>query len=157
MATRLAKTRQGIHLQAASGASVAWGPDFGVDQSVVQAELLPVAEALAYEGPTDQGAVALDVVSLAFTGPTDQGAITFDEVLAYTGPTAANALQVAAEALAYEGPSQPSSFTTLEWTAPSPPPHGNFAQLPVVYRGPYEYSVPGQKKDFWPQSMKENN
>ena len=28
--------------------------------------------------------------------------------------------------------------------APSPPPHGNFgAAMPTVYRGPYEYSVPG--------------
>jgi cytochrome c oxidase subunit 1 len=50
----------------------------------------------------------------------------------------------------------PWQATTLEWTAPSPPPHGNFDKEPVVYRGPYEYSVPGQKKDFWPQSMKEN-
>ncbi|HVF61218.1 MAG TPA: cbb3-type cytochrome c oxidase subunit I [Thermoanaerobaculia bacterium] len=34
--------------------------------------------------------------------------------------------------------------TTLEWAAaPSPPiPHGNFAHVPTVVRGPYEYSVP---------------
>jgi cytochrome c oxidase subunit 1 len=30
----------------------------------------------------------------------------------------------------------------LEWTAPSPPGHGNFDILPVCYRGPYEYSSP---------------
>ena len=30
----------------------------------------------------------------------------------------------------------------LEWFAPSPPGHGNFDVLPVVYRGPYEYSSP---------------
>ena len=30
----------------------------------------------------------------------------------------------------------------LEWSAPSPPGHGNFDVLPVVYRGPYEYSSP---------------
>jgi cytochrome c oxidase subunit 1 len=41
--------------------------------------------------------------------------------------------------------------TTLEWLAPSPPPHGNFATEPVVYRGPYEYSVPGAATDFTPQ------
>jgi cytochrome c oxidase subunit 1 len=41
--------------------------------------------------------------------------------------------------------------TTLEWAAPSPPPHGNFATQPVVYRGPYEYSVPGHAGDFYPQ------
>ena len=43
--------------------------------------------------------------------------------------------------------------TTLEWSAaPSPPlRHGNFEALPRVYRGPYEYSVPGAEKDFIPQ------
>ena len=30
----------------------------------------------------------------------------------------------------------------LEWTAPSPPGHGNFDVPPVCYRGPYEYSSP---------------
>src|SRR3989344_1082528 len=49
----------------------------------------------------------------------------------------------------------PWAATTLEWTAPSPPPHGNFATAPHVYRGPYEYSVPGQKYDFLPQSAPE--
>jgi len=47
----------------------------------------------------------------------------------------------------------PWGATTLEWTAPSPPPHGNFSTPPHVYRGPYEYSVPGQKNDFLPQSL----
>ncbi len=51
----------------------------------------------------------------------------------------------------------PWQATTLEWSAPTPPPHGNFLKTPVVYRGPYEYSVPNQKKDFWPQDMKESN
>ncbi len=51
----------------------------------------------------------------------------------------------------------PWEATTLEWSAPSPPPHGNFSIAPQVYRGPYEYSVPGQKHDFWPQAMKEEN
>ena len=37
----------------------------------------------------------------------------------------------------------PWQATTLEWAAPSPPPHGNFLQVPQAYRGPYEYSVPG--------------
>jgi cytochrome c oxidase subunit 1 len=43
--------------------------------------------------------------------------------------------------------------TTLEWAAPSPPPHGNFLTVPEVYRPPYEYSVPGHKKDFIPQNQ----
>jgi len=45
----------------------------------------------------------------------------------------------------------PWQATTLEWAAPTPPPHGNFITPPQVYRGPYEYSVPGKEKDFTPQ------
>ena len=43
--------------------------------------------------------------------------------------------------------------TTLDWTATTSPPlaHGNFAHLPEVHRGPYEYSVPGVERDFVPQ------
>ena len=54
----------------------------------------------------------------------------------------------------WKGPvagANPWKATTLEWLAPSPPPHGNFAELPTVYRGPYEYSVPGHHLDYWPQ------
>jgi cytochrome c oxidase subunit 1 len=46
----------------------------------------------------------------------------------------------------------PWEATTLEWSAPSPPPHGNFPHPVVAYRGPYEYSVPGHPTDFTPQS-----
>jgi cytochrome c oxidase subunit 1 len=43
----------------------------------------------------------------------------------------------------------PWEATTLEWTVPSPPPHDNFGgKFPVVYRGPYEYSVPGAAQDY---------
>ena len=42
----------------------------------------------------------------------------------------------------------PWQANTLEWVAPSPPPHGNFEQIPTVYHGPYEYSVPGRDKDW---------
>lgn len=45
----------------------------------------------------------------------------------------------------------PWGATTLEWATPTPPGHGNFEFEPVVYRGPYEYSVPGEDKDFTPQ------
>lgn len=48
----------------------------------------------------------------------------------------------------------PWKANTLEWAAPSPPPHGNFAELPNCYRGPYEYSVPGRDLDYWPQNVK---
>jgi cytochrome c oxidase subunit 1 len=40
---------------------------------------------------------------------------------------------------------------SLEWTVPSPPPHGNFATVPRVYRGPYEYSSPLVDEDYLPQ------
>lgn len=48
----------------------------------------------------------------------------------------------------------PWKANTLEWTAPSPPPHGNFEEIPVVYRGPYEYSSPEVEEDFLPQNRK---
>jgi len=47
----------------------------------------------------------------------------------------------------------PWEATTLEWAAPSPPPHGNFATAPEAYRGPYDYSVPGHPTDFTPQFL----
>ena len=46
----------------------------------------------------------------------------------------------------------PWDATTLEWQTPTPPPHGNFIKDITVYRGPYEYSVPGEDKDYTPQS-----
>ncbi len=46
----------------------------------------------------------------------------------------------------------PWQANTLEWSAPSPPPHGNWGEtLPVVYRGPYEYSSPEVAEDYLPQ------
>jgi len=43
----------------------------------------------------------------------------------------------------------PWEATTLEWTTATPPPHDNFAgHTPVVYNGPYEYSVPGAPRDY---------
>jgi len=49
----------------------------------------------------------------------------------------------------------PWRANTLEWTTESPPPHGNWPadQLPNVYRGPYEYSHPDRKEDYWPQNL----
>ncbi|MPZ78399.1 MAG: cytochrome c oxidase subunit I [Deltaproteobacteria bacterium] len=45
----------------------------------------------------------------------------------------------------------PWQANTLEWSAPTPPPHGNFEVQPTVYRGPYEYSSPEVKEDWLPQ------
>jgi cytochrome c oxidase subunit 1 len=51
----------------------------------------------------------------------------------------------------------PWDATTLEWVAPSPPvPHGNFEGEIEVHRGAYEYSVPGRKRDFTPQTEPKN-
>ncbi len=50
-----------------------------------------------------------------------------------------------------KAPPNPWKANSLEWQVPSPPPHGNFATTPTVYRGPYEYSVPGLAEDFLPQ------
>jgi cytochrome c oxidase subunit 1 len=43
----------------------------------------------------------------------------------------------------------PWEATTLEWTTTTPPPHDNFGgHTPVVFNGPYEYSVPGAPRDY---------
>ena len=47
----------------------------------------------------------------------------------------------------------PWRATTLEWTVPSPPPHGNFETMPAVARWPYEYGVPGPDGDFATQTV----
>ncbi|MBB5575705.1 MULTISPECIES: cbb3-type cytochrome c oxidase subunit I [Rhizobium] len=49
----------------------------------------------------------------------------------------------------------PWRATTLEWQTPqTPPAHGNWGkELPIVYRWPYDYSVPGADQDFIPQNQ----
>jgi cytochrome c oxidase subunit 1 len=49
----------------------------------------------------------------------------------------------------------PWKSNTLEWTTESPPPHGNWpvAEMPKVYRGPYEYGHPDRDEDYWPQNL----
>jgi cytochrome c oxidase subunit 1 len=48
-----------------------------------------------------------------------------------------------------KAPPNPWDATTLEWTLASPPPAHNFGDNPpVVYRGAYEFSVPGAPRDF---------
>jgi cytochrome c oxidase subunit I len=42
----------------------------------------------------------------------------------------------------------------LEWTTTTPPPHGNWEEeLPIVYRWPYDYSVPSATEDYIPQTV----
>ncbi|MFQ5692695.1 MAG: cbb3-type cytochrome c oxidase subunit I [Nitrospinota bacterium] len=45
----------------------------------------------------------------------------------------------------------PWKANTLEWSAPTPVPHGNFPVAPTVHRGPYEYSSPEVEEDWLPQ------
>jgi len=49
----------------------------------------------------------------------------------------------------------PWGATTLEWQTPdTPPKHGNWGHsLPEVHRWAYDFSVPGQEKDFVPQTV----
>jgi len=49
-------------------------------------------------------------------------------------------------------PGNPWDANTLEWSAASPPPHLNWGpSAPMVYRGPYDYSVPGARADWHSQ------
>jgi cytochrome c oxidase subunit 1 len=51
-------------------------------------------------------------------------------------------------------PANPWNSTTLEWTTPRFPKHGNWpGEIPTVYRWPYDYSKPGAKDDFIPQTI----
>jgi cytochrome c oxidase subunit 1 len=51
----------------------------------------------------------------------------------------------------------PWEATTLEWTAASPPPHGNWGETdPIVHRGAYEYGNPGAREDYVPQTVPES-
>jgi cytochrome c oxidase subunit 1 len=47
----------------------------------------------------------------------------------------------------------PWESATLEWTTPSPAPHLNWAELPTVDRGPYEYRVDGAPDGYNPQAV----
>jgi cytochrome c oxidase subunit 1 len=48
----------------------------------------------------------------------------------------------------------PWHAATLEWTTPSPAPHGNFGEaLPVVSRGPYDYSLGEDEEGYLPQNV----
>jgi cytochrome c oxidase subunit 1 len=54
-----------------------------------------------------------------------------------------------------KAPVNPWQANTLDWSAPSPPPHLNWGPtLPVVYRGPYEYSSPEVTEDYLPQDRR---
>jgi cytochrome c oxidase subunit 1 len=52
----------------------------------------------------------------------------------------------------------PWNCNGLEWSAPSPPGHGNFDVPPVCFRGPYEYANPAapEGQDYWMQTDPRN-
>jgi len=51
-------------------------------------------------------------------------------------------------------PANPWFSNTLEWTTPRNPGHGNWVgEIPSVYRWPYDYSKPGAKDDYIPQTI----
>lgn len=53
-----------------------------------------------------------------------------------------------------KAPANPWRSNTLEWTTPLHPGHGNWpGEIPSVYRWPYDYSKPGAKEDFIPQTV----
>jgi cytochrome c oxidase subunit I len=56
-----------------------------------------------------------------------------------------------------QAPANPWHAATLEWSIDSPPPHDNFDLIPIVVRGPYEYSVPGMQQDWAPQAVANAN
>ncbi|MBI2822445.1 MAG: cbb3-type cytochrome c oxidase subunit I [Acidobacteria bacterium] len=48
----------------------------------------------------------------------------------------------------------PWHAATLEWTAPSPPPHGNWGdRIPQVHRWAYDYGIEGERTDYAPQTL----
>jgi cytochrome c oxidase subunit 1 len=51
-----------------------------------------------------------------------------------------------------KAPDNPWDDTGLEWTTPSPPPHGNWPKTPRVHHPPYEFSSPRVQEDFLLQS-----
>jgi len=63
-----------------------------------------------------------------------------------------NVIITLANRKANPAPDNPWLANSLEWTVPSPPGHGNFPVMPIVYHGPYEFSVPGMDKDYLPQT-----
>jgi cytochrome c oxidase subunit 1 len=53
-----------------------------------------------------------------------------------------------------KAPANPWRANTLEWTTPEKELHGNWpGEIPAVYRWPYDYSKPGAKEDFIPQTV----
>jgi cytochrome c oxidase subunit 1 len=48
-----------------------------------------------------------------------------------------------------KAPANPWEVGTLEWTTPTPIPHYNFKEIPVVFHGPHEFNNPRQQGKDW--------
>ena len=93
-----------------------------------------------------------------------QGTLHLNEFMSYSAwllaiaqiPFIINLIRTLLRKKAAEPDPNPWRATTIEWTDTTSPPmgHGNFEKVPTVYRGPYEYSVPGDSSDFTPQTSK---
>ena len=91
-----------------------------------------------------------------------QEVLHYNEIMSYSAwllalaqiPFVINLILTLRQKTAVEANPNPWNATTVEWTDTTSPPmgHGNFAKAPVIYRGPYEYSVPGDSTDFTPQT-----
>ena len=92
-----------------------------------------------------------------------QGTLHLNEIMSYSAwllavaqiPFIINLIRTLMAKRAAKPDPNPWSSTTVEWTDTTSPPmgHGNFEKAPVVHRGPYEYSVPGESTDFTPQTQ----
>ena len=92
-----------------------------------------------------------------------QGTLHLNEIMSYSAwllavaqiPFIINLIRTLMATRAAEPDPNPWSSTTVEWTDTTSPPmgHGNFEKAPVIHRGPYEYSVPGESTDFTPQTQ----
>ncbi len=92
-----------------------------------------------------------------------QGTLHLNEFMSYSAwllaiaqiPFIINLIRTLLRKKAAEPDPNPWRATTIEWTDTTSPPmgHGNFEKVPTVYRGPYEYSVPGESSDFTPQTQ----
>ena len=92
-----------------------------------------------------------------------QEVLHWNEIMSYSAwllavaqiPFIINLIRTMMAKRADEPDPNPWNSTTVEWTDTTSPPmgHGNFEKVPVVHRGPYEYSVPGESSDFTPQTQ----
>ncbi|GJD53725.1 Alternative cytochrome c oxidase subunit 1 [Methylobacterium crusticola] len=99
-----------------------------------------------------------EIEGLGFVPPSVASLNAFVSIVAFiVGAAQLVFLANLARSLTHGAPAggNPWRATTLEWQTPrTPPAHGNWGDaLPVVYRWPYDYSVPGADRDFVPQNQ----